>query len=75
MPDDTEIFSKVTSIDDSKKLQKDIDSLNCWSDKWLLKFNTDKCHVLTMEKFENITGTLCMKMSLIMFSRKMIWVS
>ena len=55
--DDTKIFNKVTSIDDSRKLQKDIDALNCWSDKWLLKFNTDKCHVLTMGKFENIVHT------------------
>ena len=55
--DDTKIFNKVTSVDDSTLLQKDIDALNVWSDKWLLKFNTDKCHVLTMGKFENIMHT------------------
>jgi len=52
--DDTKIFNKVTSIDDSRKLQNDIDALNCWSDK---NFNTDKCHVLTMGKFENMMHT------------------
>ena len=55
--DDTKIFSKVSSKDDAVVLQKDIDALNRWSDTWLLKFNTDKCHVLTMGKFENIVHT------------------
>ena len=55
--DDTKIFSKVSSKDDAVVLQKDIDALNRWSDMWLLKFNTDKCHVLTMGKFENIVHT------------------
>ena len=34
-----------------------IDALNLWSEKWLLRFNTDKCHVLTLGKFDNITHT------------------
>jgi hypothetical protein len=55
--DDTKIFNKVSSIDDATALQKDIDALNRWSDMWLLRFNTDKCHVLTMGKFHNITHT------------------
>ena len=55
--DDTKIFKQVSSIDDSVALQNDIDALNRWSDKWLLKFNTDKCHVLTLGKFEKITHT------------------
>ena len=25
-----------------------------WSNRWLLKFNADKCHVLTLGKHENI---------------------
>ena len=25
-----------------------------WSDTWLLKFNAEKCHVLTLGKFEDI---------------------
>ena len=55
--DDTKIFNHISSIDDAIALQKDIDALNHWSDKWLLKFNTDKCHVLTLGKFEKIMYT------------------
>ena len=55
--DDTKIFNQVSSIDDALVLQNDIDALNRWSDRWLLKFNTDKCHVLTMGKFERIMHT------------------
>ena len=54
--DDTKIFNKVFSVDDAISLQKDIDALNRWSDIWLLRF-TDKCHVLTIGKFENIVHT------------------
>ena len=38
-------------------LQSDIDKVNEWSPKWLLKFNTNKCHVLILGKFENIVYT------------------
>ena len=55
--DDTKIFNKVSSFEDAAKLQNDIHALNEWSDKWLLRFNTDKCHVLTLGKFDNIMYT------------------
>lgn len=55
--DDTKIFHQVTSLEDALILQADIDALTDWSQKWLLKFNIDKCHVLTLGKFENITHT------------------
>ena len=38
-------------------LQADIDLLERWSKMWLLKFHPDKCHVLTVGKFENIRHT------------------
>ena len=44
--DDTKIFNKVSSFEDATKHQNDINVLNEWSDKWLLRFNTDKCHFL-----------------------------
>ena len=55
--DDTKIFRRVSTIEDAEALQNDIDALNRWSEMWLLKFNTDKCHVLTLGKFDNITHT------------------
>ena len=52
--DDTKIFKEVTSVHDSLIIQADIDTLEQWSQKWLLRFHPDKCHVLTLGKFSNI---------------------
>ena len=41
--DDTKIFREIKSIDDKIVLQKDINSMVEWSEKWLLKFHPDKC--------------------------------
>lgn len=51
--DDTKIFRTITSKEDALHLQSDIDSLKEWSEKWGMEFNRDKCHVLTLGKFEN----------------------
>ena len=55
--DDTKIFREITSKEDSLNLQSDIDSLKNWSEQWGMEFNRDKCHVLTLGKFENIKHT------------------
>ena len=55
--DDTKLFRKIASEDDSKKLQEDINALDEWTKKWLLKFNADKCHVLTVGKLEDTKHT------------------
>ena len=55
--DDTKIFREISSKEDSLALQSDIDELESWSKKWLLKFNIEKCHVLTLGKLENIKHT------------------
>ena len=52
--DDTKIFSPVNSIEDSISLQNDLYILENWSSTWLLEFNSQKCHVLTLGKLENI---------------------
>ena len=52
--DDTKILRMITTEQDSIKLQDDLESLRMWSEKWLLNFNKDKCHVLTLGKFEDI---------------------
>ena len=61
--DDTKVFRKITSKEDALRLQSDIDSLQLWSNKWLLRFHPDKCHVLTLGKFENIRYTKRYNMS------------
>ena len=52
--DDTKIYRQIKSRDDAIQLQADITKLEEWSKLWQLHFNHDKCHVLTMGKFENI---------------------
>lgn len=52
--DDTKIFKTIMSREDALSLQTDIDLLEQWSRTWLLTFNPDKCHILTLGKFENI---------------------
>ena len=48
--DDTKVYSKTKKLADRKKLQRDLDRLQTWSDKWLLKFHPDKCKVLRVNK-------------------------
>ena len=55
--DDTKIFRMISSKEDSENLQKDVNSLEKWSSTWKLEFNSEKCHVLTLGKFENICYT------------------
>ena len=36
--DDTKVYNEIKTQTDTKSLQKDLDNLQEWSDKWLLKF-------------------------------------
>ena len=56
--DDTKIFKTILGKDDAIALQSDIDSLEAWSDKWLLRFNPKKCHVLSLGKIEDTRYTM-----------------
>ena len=53
--DDTKVFREITSKDDVLALQSEIDSLQHWSNKWMLQFHPDKCHVLTLDGPINVT--------------------
>ena len=55
--DDTKLFRLITSREDALALQSDLQTLEQWSDVWDLGFNADKCHVLTLGKFENTQHT------------------
>ena len=61
--DDTKIFRQIASREDAMELQRDLRKLEEWSNTWLLQFNAEKCHVLTLGRFENIKHahqyTLC----------------
>ncbi len=55
--DDTKIFRQILTRNDAEELQSDLNKLEEWTKTWLLRFNTDKCHVLTLGKLENIMYT------------------
>ena len=55
--DDTKIFREISSRADAEALQLDIQKLEEWTEKWLLRFHPDKCHVLSLGKIENTKHT------------------
>jgi hypothetical protein len=48
--DDLLLYRTVNTNSDSQMLQKDLTTLQNWSDKWQLKFNAKKCYTLHIHK-------------------------
>ena len=48
--DDTKAYNCIKNQDDVENLQKVIDEMFLWTQKWLLKFNKDKCKILHIGK-------------------------
>ncbi len=46
--DDTKLFHRVRGLNDYFKLQRDLNSLIPWVDKWQMQFNYGKCKVIHM---------------------------
>ena len=46
--DDTKVYRSVSTDKDIECLQKDLDSLVDWADKWQMRFNAEKCKILRM---------------------------
>jgi hypothetical protein len=46
--DDTKLFARSDLPDATTSIQDDLNSLQKWSDNWLLKFHPEKCHVLKL---------------------------
>lgn len=44
--DDTKLAGRVGTTEGAYKLQRDIDKLIGWADKWQMEFNVDKCKVV-----------------------------
>ena len=44
--DDTKLLGTVSCTEDIEQLQKDLDKLLDWSQKWQMSFNKDKCKVM-----------------------------
>ncbi len=41
--DDTKIYRRVRSKDDSELLQRDVECMKDWSEQWLMPFHPKKC--------------------------------
>ena len=48
--DDLKMFRVIHDVTDFNQLQEDIDSLVTWANKWQLRFNVSKCHLLHLGK-------------------------
>ena len=46
--DDTKIYSTIKHTSDNLLLQQNLDMVDRWFHKWLLKFNVDKCKLLQL---------------------------
>ena len=44
--DDATLYRRIKEPDHRTILQKDLDKLHEWSNRWLLQFNEDKCKVM-----------------------------
>ena len=42
--DDSVVYRHISSPADSAKLQRDLDTLQAWENRWLMRFNATKCH-------------------------------
>ena len=48
--DDTKVLKTINSPNDQHILQNDLDYLTSWSNKWLLRFHSDKCNLMHVGK-------------------------
>ena len=51
--DDTIAYLTIKSNKDCLTLQKDLDKLGIWENKWKMAFHPDKCNVLSISKTKN----------------------
>ena len=47
--DDTKLFKEINTEDDKMILQKDLDAIKRWSEKWQLRFNVAKCKTMQIK--------------------------
>ena len=51
--DDSLLYMTIRSQADTEILQSDLKKLEQWEEKWLMEFNTDKCHILRVTRKQN----------------------
>ena len=48
--DDCVCYREIKDIEDTLKLQKDIDRLGIWASKWGMRFQPVKCNMMQLTK-------------------------
>ena len=46
------VWCTIKSLQDCELLQQDLDRLVQWSEKWLMKFNVQKCTSMSVHKLQ-----------------------
>jgi hypothetical protein len=54
--DDAKLFRHILSDLDRGLLQRDLDNLSNWTEKWLLKLNVNKCKYMSYERSHSDTS-------------------
>jgi hypothetical protein len=52
--DDLKMFLKICNENDSRRLQSALNQVSAWCEKWNLKLNLDKCHVISFHSYRNL---------------------
>ena len=58
--DDTKLYRQINSDEDEQIFQADINRLQGWSDKWLLRFHPDKCKAMSVGKKQEVPANYYM---------------
>ena len=48
--DDSKVYRVIKSYADTGNLQSDLNEMKSWTDKWCMKFNTDKCKAMRLSR-------------------------
>ena len=55
--DDCVLYQPIHSKEDAKLLQKDLDTLSVWQQKWQMSFNVGKCYLLRIPSSKSCVNT------------------
>ena len=56
--DDTKLYRKIERLEDCESLQRDLNRLGAWTNRWSLRFNEKKCVVLKIKEQVGYSYTL-----------------
>ena len=48
--DETKIASSINTLNDARTLQRNLEKLVAWENRWEMKFNVNKCRVMPIRK-------------------------